>query len=303
MSIKTLYRVVKHIFKNLYFLTFLNGFLLASIFYFKMEANYENLLFKGIKISIDRKVDFNDTEDSVAIKIMNSCYTLLDNRSHVFDNDESLDGFQVDFLHPATVDLMTAKGACGSYSMVLARVLQNYHYPVRIGQMKANGVFAAHNIIETRLNNRWVVLDPTFNLYFVRPDNQLAGFEDIKNNWDYYSKQVPANYNHEYKYEDVRYTNWEKIPIVLPAAKRFFGFIFGKERIDTFCMRVHFLKLYEIYFYGMLILYIPVFFMTLRRAIKTKLFPTRDVPLTVTNIIKHFRLRISNAFVKRSINS
>ena len=40
--------MIRRVFGNLYFLTFLNGFLLASLFYFKMEANYEKELFQGL---------------------------------------------------------------------------------------------------------------------------------------------------------------------------------------------------------------------------------------------------------------
>ena len=40
--------MIRRVFGNLYFLTFLNGFLLASLFYFKMEANYEKELFQAI---------------------------------------------------------------------------------------------------------------------------------------------------------------------------------------------------------------------------------------------------------------
>jgi len=288
---------------NLYFLTFFNGFLIASLFYLRTESNYENELFLAIQHNITKQISPKDNEDSVVIKVMHTCHTLLSNRSSVFENDESLDGFKVDYMHPATIDLMTAKGACGSYSMVLARLLQNYNYPVRIGQMKSGGVFAAHNIIETQINGRWIVLDPTFNLYFLTPDNKLATFNDVKNNWSFYSKQVPANYDMKYKYDDVRYMNWEKIPFIFPAAKKIFSFFWGKERVDNFCLRVHFLRMYDFYFYFVLFIYIPVLLFTLKRIIKTKLFPTYDTPVTLRNIVKYIKLRASNESLNRSVNS
>jgi hypothetical protein len=267
-----------------------------------MEANYESQLFQTIQHSINKSIDSNDTQDSIVVKAMHACNSLLSSRSSVFQDDEALDGFKVDYFHPATVDLMTAKGACGSYSLILARVLQEYHFPVRISQMKANGIFAAHNVIETEINNRWVVLDPTYNLYFTRPDNQMAGFEDIHDNWGFYKKQVPSNYDANYKYEDVRYTNWGKIPILSSLVKVSMGLFLGQKELNTFCMRVHFLKIYDIYFYCFLVLYIPIIMLTLGQIIKTKLFPARDIPVTFGNLAKYTKLRFSDAPLKRSID-
>src|SRR5664279_211052 len=132
---------------NLYFLTFLNGFLIASLFYFKMEANYEKELFNAIHTNINSKIIISDSQDSVLLKVMRSCHNLLVSRGSIFEGKE-FDGFKSELLEPTSFDLMTARGACGSFSMVLARILQGYKYEVRIAQMKSNGVFAAHNIVE-----------------------------------------------------------------------------------------------------------------------------------------------------------
>ena len=51
--------MIRRVFGNLYFLTFLNGFLLASLFYFKMEANYEKELFQAIHLDISSKISVN----------------------------------------------------------------------------------------------------------------------------------------------------------------------------------------------------------------------------------------------------
>jgi len=135
MALKKPFNFLKNAFRNLYFLMFLNGFLLASLFYFKMEAAYENGLFASIKTSIDSKVDDNDTQDSIVIKAMNACSMLMTDRAATFKNGGKL-GLQSDFFHPASVDLMTAEGACGSYSEVLARILQTYDYPIRIASAR-----------------------------------------------------------------------------------------------------------------------------------------------------------------------
>ena len=269
---------------------FLNGFLLASMCYFKMESSYEEGLFTSIKINIDNKVDKDDTQDSIIVKAMDVCHTLMNNRADIFDNNPL--GARDEVFHSSAVDLMTTKGACGSYSQVLATIISDYHYPVRIAQMKAEGTWAAHNIVEVNTSHGWVVLDPTFNTYFVQPDGHLASFADVKANWPYYSKQVPAGYDMKYRFEDVRYSNWTKIPVILPAIKGSLNLIMGKENADGICMRTFFLHVFHIYFWVFLLIYIPVFLFTFRRLIQTKVFPNPDIPFTIRNLIKYARPQI-----------
>src|SRR5664279_5772917 len=117
--------MIRRVLGNLYFLTFLNGFLLASLFYFKMEANYEQELFQAIHTDIKGKINPKESQDSVAVMIMHACHDLLVNRGTVFEGKD-FEGFKSNLLEPTSFDLMTAKGACGSFSIVLARILQGY---------------------------------------------------------------------------------------------------------------------------------------------------------------------------------
>jgi hypothetical protein len=242
---------------------FLNGFFLASIFYLKMYSSYENGLFASIKADIDAQIDTNDIPDSIAVKAMNVCYRLMDNKGSIFSNKDL--GPQADFFHSVSVDLETTRGACGSYSQVLARVLQTYHFPVRLAQMKAGGVYAAHNVVETMVRQRWVVLDPTYNLCFVRPDGALAGIADVSKDWGYYSRQVPHDYNPAYRYEGVRYSNWTKIPVLLPALKSLLNATIGPERANGISLRTMFLNTFSVWLYVLLALYFPLLLITIRK--------------------------------------
>jgi hypothetical protein len=286
--------MIRRVFGNLYFLTFLNGFLLASLFYFKMEADYENELFQAIHSDISSKIYITDTQDSVVGKIMHACHNLLVERGSVFEGKD-FEGFKSDLLEPTSIDLMTARGACGSFSQVLARILQGFKFPVRIAQMKSNGVFAAHNIVEAETRHGWVALDPLFDVYFEKPSHQLASFEDVKNNWNYYKTQLPPGYHLNYRYEDVRYSNWTKIPIILPAIKKILDLTVGKQKADDISIRTYFLRKYDICFNVVLIFFILVFSFTIVQLIKAKVFPQKNIPITFSNIYKYFRLRF---FVK-----
>jgi transglutaminase superfamily protein len=293
--------MIGRIFRNLYFLTFLNGFLIATLFYFSMEAGYEKELFKAIQLNINSKVSPSETGDSLVVKVMHATHNLLSDRMMVFGN-QNIEGIKAE-LHPASLDLMTAKGACGSYSVVLSRVLENYDIPIRIAQMYAKKRFAAHNVVEARTKNGWIVLDPLFDVYFVKPDGKsLASYNDVQHDWGYYSQQVPDNYNRLYKYEDVRYSNWSKIPVILPAAKKILDLILGKEKADTLSVRTLFLKTYDLYFYLVLIIFIPVFIFTIKRLIQTKIFPQPNTPLTFSNVRHYARMRLGQKHLESSVN-
>ncbi|MBS1664816.1 MAG: hypothetical protein JST68_27465 [Bacteroidetes bacterium] len=301
MGFRYPFLIIKKAFRNLYFLMFFNGFILASMFYFKMEASYENGLFSSIKTSIDAQIDTNDTPDSVLVKSMNVCYQLMNPRLSTFNTAATDLGPEASLFHSTAVDLMTTKGACGAYSQVLARIIGTYHYPVRIGQMKAYGYFGAHNVVEAFTGKHWVVLDPTFNQSFVRPDSRLASFADVQNDWAYYSKQVPRNYDFQYRYEEVRYTNWSKVPVLFPAIKGVLNLTMGTEKADGLCIRTIFMNTYAVYYYVLILLYIPIFLLTFRQIIKTKIFPSQDIPFTFRNLIKYMRPRLigTNSYITR----
>ena len=283
--------MIKRIFWNLYFLTFLNGFLLATLFYFRMEADYERELFQAIRSDVNGKISDHDSQDSVVIKVMHATHNLLTNREAVFEG-KPLGGLKADLLHPTTIDLMTANGACGSFSIVLARLYQGYQFPVRIAQMKANGIYAAHNIVEVKTNHGWAVLDPLFDIYFVKPDHTLASFTDVQADWPYYRRQLPNGYDSNYKYAGVRYTNWTKIPVIFPTVKKILDLTIGKPAADTISLRTYFLRMYDICFGVTLVLLTLVFFFTLVKLIKAKVFPRKNIPFTFSNILKYLRLRI-----------
>lgn len=267
---------------------FLNGFLIASLLYFRMQDTYENGLFSSIKTNIDSSLDKDDNTDSLVVKAMHETHLLMKNRAPVFSPTGSASlGVQADFLHPTSVDLMTSRGACGSYSQVLARILVDYNLPVRIAQMKANGMFAAHNIVEVNPNNHWVVLDPTFDAAFIKPDGSLASFADVHNDWSFYAKQVPPGYDGSYRYEDVRYSNWTKIPLVLPALKGLLNLTIGREKADHISIRTWFLRIYFVYFYIALLIWLLLVLHTLRRLVRLKIFPDPQTPFTLRNLLKY----------------
>ena len=97
-------------------------------------------------------------------------------------------------------------------------------------------------LVETKTHNGWVVLDPLFDIYFINPEHKLASFNEVQSNWKYYKSQLPAGYDQHYRYEDVRYSNWTKIPVVMPAIKKILDETIGKQEADNISLSTYFPK-------------------------------------------------------------
>lgn len=253
-----------------YFLIFLNGFLLASIGYFYMEDSYEKQVFHAIahKVGMNADPKLNNTKELIKQSLHVTHY-LGEPRVNIF-NKEDIQSVKSDFIHPVTFDLMAAKGSCGSYSFILSRLLDEMDIPNRIAQMKVGDDFGGHIIVEAKTEDGWVALDPSYDLFFTTPAGKLASFKDVSSNWDYFKNQVPAGYNMEYQYKDVRYTNWEKIPVIMPVIKQALNLAIGKEKADEFSLRSFTLRKFHILFLLALSIYIIVLAVSIKKYIAAR---------------------------------
>lgn len=231
-----------------YLFSFVLGFSVAFFIQCHRSDRTEGRCFQRIASCIlHKRASYN--EDSVIIDALHTTYYLLANRSLTFDKDAVLDGDGYD--GSLTDDLLTAEGACGSYSDVLSQLLQTLGFRTRIAQMKVRGLFGGHILVEVYTKNGWVVLDASFDLYFVRKTGELASFKDVSADWPYFRSQVPAGYNMDYRYEDVRYTNWNKIPVVMPLVRQGLVIFIGEERVEGISVRPFLLRRFRVYYYLM----------------------------------------------------
>lgn len=258
--------------RSSYLLIFINGFLLASLAYFYVEDSYEQKVFDSlvehIKTTVDNRPGTDRTEELIRTSLSLTNF-LGQSRMKIFEGHD-LNTIKSEFIHPVSFDLMTGKGACGSYSYILSRLLSELKITNRIAQMKVQDNYGGHNIVEAKTSKGWVVLDPLYNLYFTRQDGQMASFADVQANWSYYQQQVPQGYDGKYDYAGVRYTNWTKVPVVMPAMKKVLQWTMGKEEVETFSLRTHMLKKFSLLFNIALALYILIFAITVRRFIIRK---------------------------------
>lgn len=240
---------------------FLSGILIGLMVYFYSEANYEDRVFKQLSKDLNLQISksSNTTASEKIITTLHFTHNFIEPRQKLFSETE-IGGLKSGIIQPLTVDLMTGHGSCGSYTLVMSRLLKEMDIPFRIVQMKVDGKFGGHILLEAEYaDEKWAVLDPSYNLYFTDSQGKLADFDEVHNNWKKYSANLPADYDLRYDYEDKRYTNWDKIPIIMPAAKKVFEWIWGKEKADHFSLRAHTLNKFKVYFYFVLFLQIMVF--------------------------------------------
>ncbi|MBO9200169.1 MULTISPECIES: hypothetical protein [Niastella] len=222
-----------------------------------MEDNYENQLFKSIAGYVVEKVpESENKEEKLLLQSLHLSKYLGDTRSFIFQN-KKLNSWEA-LIHPVTVDLMTADGACGSYAFILSYILNELKIPNRIAQMKVGNMYGGHILVEAKTSKGWVVLDGSYDLCFRKKDGGLASFSEVSNNWDYYKNQVPDSYNSGYRYEGVRYTNWDKIPVVLPLFKKVLEVFLGKERVEQISMRNYFLRKFRVLFNVSALIYLTL---------------------------------------------
>jgi hypothetical protein len=147
------------------------------------------------------------------------------------------------------MQLLDASGACGNFSHVLAELFKTLGMPVRMVQLEQNVEFGSHIVIEAKVNNKWAAADGLYKLYFLKPDSSLASMEDVRNNISYCSRQFPVGYPYADAYNDFRYTNWDKIPVLMPLLRGVLSLVKGKEYLETFSLCSYLLNLHRAHFF------------------------------------------------------
>jgi hypothetical protein len=102
------------------------------------------------------------------------------------------------------MQLLDANGSCGNFSHVLAELCKTLGMPIRMVQLKQNGQYGSHIIIEAKVNGKWAAADCLYKIYFLNPDSSLASIEDVRSNVGKYATQFPSNYPYVDAYNDFR---------------------------------------------------------------------------------------------------
>jgi hypothetical protein len=233
----------------------IHALLVISICYLQLESNHETALFQNI-VRVSR-AETSGKHDTILIKhLMVSINKMMHDRNDIFKNTEQL-SFKASFMQSVDADLMYGAGACGGFSKVFARALKAAGYTTRIGQMKVNGNYGGHILLETYLPSlqKWVVMDPMFLLVFTNPKGEWASFNEVHENWKYYKKQIHYNYNYNYNYAGIRYTNWSKVPVLGSLFYNCLVLVKGEEAANTISVRPYLLDHYRFYKWLLIVVY------------------------------------------------
>jgi hypothetical protein len=233
---------MKKIVQNKRILHTLLGFLIASSAYLYLEYKYEQKTLQAFINSVYHTKDLNRYDDKAVMLAAMQKTHLQMQQKEITSMDLNLSKVEELFTSPLMTFALTKDGACGGNSLVLAQILDGMGYQVRPLQMLVNGTYGGHIVLEANLNNKWIVFDPLYNLYFTNEKGELASVEEIQSNWNYYRTQTPANYNMDYKFDGVRYTNWSRMPILGSLAKATLNLFMGKTAADRFSLRTYMLN-------------------------------------------------------------
>lgn len=254
--------------------------MLASLAYLYIEKQYERNIFDSLVAYLQNDLQQNSypnasvKQDSLLAKSVHLVHQLGVDRLAIFSSNP-VEGIKAGLFQPVSVDLMTSQGACGSHAYVLGRLLREMDFDVRFPQMTVKDQAAGHILLEVNTPHGWVVLDAVSDVYFKRSDNNLASFDDVKNNWTYYQQQVPSSYNMTYRYEGVRYTNWDKIPVVMPLIKNVMYWTVGKKKTDGYSLRSLVLNKYSFLFNIAAAFYLVIVLFTINMWVKARRRATR----------------------------
>jgi hypothetical protein len=126
--------------------------------------------------------------------------------------------------------------------------------------------------VEAQINGEFVVMDPSFNTAFRTEDGNLASFADLKNDWETLNSQLPGSYDRNSSYRDVRYTNWNKVPIVMPAVREILRLFIGDE-VSELSLRSMVLNKYRFFantLFVFLTILVSVSLLVLRRRLRSR---------------------------------
>jgi hypothetical protein len=145
--------------------------------------------------------------------------------------------YMVNPMHPGPADVVRwgadYRGPCGSYSRVVHTMLNQHRVPNRVVLLQDDRGRPIHTVLEVRVNDRWVVTDPSFGLVFHRRDGALATRADLAADPGLLQAEVDSlpSYDPRYDYSSTTLLNWQKIPVVLPAARALLVALLGETRV------------------------------------------------------------------------
>lgn len=199
------------------------------------EGEWEDRIFRSLAAA-HTQTGMDESERAIAL--LHLSHQLVDSANRAWGAERPTPGGFP--LGPPLHRKLIEGGACGDFSSVLARLLHFSGLEARIAHMRVGDVWGGHIVVTARVDGRWVALDPLFDLAFRDGAGRLASLGDLRTDWPRYAAQTPPRYRPDYDYQALRFTNWERVPVLLPLARRGAEAVFGREAVEQFSLRRYF---------------------------------------------------------------
>ena len=127
------------------------------------------------------------------------------------------------FLQPMAATL-TQGGWCGNYVRIFVRFAGAAGYPAHKLHIQSRG--RSHTLAEVYYDDEWRVIDPFFNLVYLKPDGDMATFEDLRDRPELLAMPVqrpmidPDLYRIYGRYEPILPDLYRDAPDFYPALSR-----------------------------------------------------------------------------------
>lgn len=231
-----------------------HGLILMFLGFTWIFWNYETQIIRNIVARVDKEYPATSPIQR-AMNLNQVVHQLIDNRRNILGLPRT-GSFRETWFGAADTELVEGRSACGGYAMVFGRLLEEAGFRFRLGQMLCGDIWGCHIFVEVWIDQRWIAMDPTFGVVFQLPDGQYASARQLRTRFDEVEPNLPETYNRVYRFEDVRYTNWGKIPLLLPAFREVASWFIGAQRASEISLRSHVLNRYRAYFLGTLAIYL-----------------------------------------------
>lgn len=256
--------------------------MLSLNFYFDWQFEEEFLN----NLSTTIKLNSPNNRDSLIIHAMSTAMYLESRNTKIF-GDYTFNSFKVNMMSSSFAALNYGGGACGSYTLFLARLLKNMGFKTKIVGVFVNRSSIVHISLGIERGNKLLLLDPLYNHAFTNSSGNLSDIHEVASNWNsYYSKYLPANYKKEYNYQfGWRYTNWEKYGAVSHSVYFLGSLLFGKSKMNDLSIRFYFLgmdKFYSVFSFLGSLFFIGLFF----KIRKSKLTILKSLGYPIINHIR-----------------